>query len=283
MNIKDLRAGPHLLPSIPGSQVVTIFSPKGGVGKTLLAVSLAVIASRKGGRKTLLVDADLDSGDAAVHLDITEGASINDLLPYCGDLRQDILAKFVTHHSPTGVDFILAPSRPELSELVRADQIGSLLEGARRYYQCVVVDTPPCLDYDILYECLDKSDMHILVTTQDLASLKQARTALELLRRLGHNVKERTSVVINQFRERSLLSPAKITEFLGLDRVSTVAEDRDLVERCILDGTPVVFAAGSSQVAQDISSFACQVFGLAQEGSIKNRGRLPWFWRRRIL
>ena len=266
---------------VPGSQVIVVFSPKGGVGKTLMATSIALVASRRGGRKTLLLDMDLDSGDVSVHLDLTEQSSINDLLPYCSDLEPDVMSRFCIHHKAGDIDVVPAPPRPELAEFVKAEHAALLLDGARRLYRCVVLDTPPSTDCDLVYECLEKSDSQVLVITQDLACLRQARTSIELLRRLGVDVKSRTHVVVNRYSEKSLLSLRKIADFLSLDRIHTVTDDREIVERCILDGTPLVLAAGGSDVAKDVTKAASAVLELDVESERQTRAFRPWFGRMR--
>lgn len=283
MNIGDLRTRVEEHASAPGSQVITVFSPKGGVGKTFVAVSLAVVVSRRGGRKVLLLDMDLDSGDASVHLDLNESSSITDLMPYSQDLRPDVLARFVVHHPQSGVDTILAPPRPELSEFVRAEVLGQLIDSARRVYQCIVIDTPPSADCDLVYECLEKSDTQMLVVTQDLACLRQARVSLELLRRLGINVAERTHVVVNAYRERSILSTRKIQDFLGITRLSLVCDDRDAVERSILDGNPLVLGSRAAQVCKEIEAVSLSVADIRHNGHEIQRQRLPLFRRTRKI
>jgi pilus assembly protein CpaE len=281
MRLGDLRARETTGHVIPGSQVVVVFSPKGGVGKTLLATSIALVASRRAGRKTLLVDMDLDSGDVSVHLDLDLQSSINDLLPYCSDLSAEVMSRFCAQHKAGGIDVVLAPPRPELAEFVKTEHTISLLDGARKLYQCIVLDTPPCSDCDLIYECLEKSDTQVLVVTQDLACLRQARTSVELLRRLGLDVANRSHVVVNRYSDRSLLSLRKIVDFLGLERVVTVADDRETVERCILDGTPLVLSAGASGVARDIGAAAASILEIAGDSPRAVRPVVPWFGRLR--
>jgi len=281
MHLSDLRARESTGQAIPGSQVVVVFSPKGGVGKTLLATSIALVASRRAGRKTLLVDMDLDSGDVSVHLDLDDKSSINDLLPYCSDLKAEVMSRFCLHHKAGDIDVVPAPPRPELAEFVRAEHAGLLLDGARRLYQCIVLDTPPSSDCDLVYECLEKSDTQVLVVTQDLACLRQARTSVELLKRLGLDVKSRTYVVVNRYSERSLLSLKRIADFLGLERILTVAEDREVVERCILDGSPLVLSSGASEVSRDVGAAAASILEISGESQRPTRTLMPWFGRRR--
>ncbi len=277
MNLSVLRTRSDEPVPTAGSQVITVFSPKGGVGKTFMAVSIAVTVAKRGRRKVLLCDMDLDSGDVGVHLDLAESVSINDLLPYCQDMRPEVMAKFVVRHAASGVDVIMAPSRPELSEFVRADVVGHLIDGARRTYQCIVIDTPPSADCDLVYECLEKSDTQLLVVTQDLACLRQARTSLELLRRLGVNVKERTYTVVNAYRHKSILSARKISDFLGVGDVLIVTDDRDTVERSILDGSPAVLGARGTQVSKDAETAGSVAANLLLEPTQepKSRFRLP--------
>jgi pilus assembly protein CpaE len=274
MELRTLRGGTseqltQALP--PASETITVFSPKGGVGKTLIACNIAVAASTVLGRRTLLVDLDLDSGDVAVHLDLAEGPSINDLIPYCTDLRPEILRRFVIQHKPSGADVLAAPPRPEMAEFVKASHVAGIVDCARRAYQTIVIDTPPALDNDLVYECLERSDKQVLMVTQDLTCVRQAHTAIELLRRLGFDPEERTRIVVNRFGDSSLLTLAKIKSFLGVGKLVSIAEARDLVERSVLDGRPLVNRSDGSNVARDVASVAFEVLGAPMPPKINDK------------
>ena len=111
-------------------RVLTVFSPKGGVGKTVLATSLATQIARRAGRRVLLVDLDLQFGDAAIMMGVEPEKTIYDLVMTTGELDPEKLAGYVISH-PSGVDVVPAPVRPEDAELVAEDRVARLLDVAK--------------------------------------------------------------------------------------------------------------------------------------------------------
>jgi pilus assembly protein CpaE len=122
-------------------RVVTFFSPKGGAGKTVLACNLAATVARQQQRKTLLLDLDLQFGDAAIMMGIEPEKTIYDLVMARRELDTDALAGYVTAHS-SGVHVLPAPLRPEDAELVTEERLGHLFAVAKESYDVIVVDTP---------------------------------------------------------------------------------------------------------------------------------------------
>src|SRR5258708_13036138 len=128
--------------SRPQGRVVTIFSPKGGTGKTVVATNLAAALTKREGKRTLLLDLDLQFGDAAIVLGIEPEKTIYDLVVAPGELDSEKLAGYVTKHA-SGLDVLPAPLRPEDAELVTESKVTNLLEVARGSYEGIVVDTSP--------------------------------------------------------------------------------------------------------------------------------------------
>ena len=139
-----------IAPAATGTgKVVTVFSPKGGSGKTVLATNLAVAAARSG-RKTLLVDLDLQFGDSALTLAISPRATIADLAASSGDIDREKLQSFITTDDRTGVAVLPAPLRPEQADAVGQAELGAVLDAARSAYDAVVIDTGPLFDAALL-------------------------------------------------------------------------------------------------------------------------------------
>src|SRR5213082_3179135 len=122
----------HAHASGPGrhGKVVTVFSPKGGTGKTVTATNLATALAKYEGKKTLLVDLDLQFGDAAIVMGVEPEKTIYDLVVAPGELDFEKLAGYTTKH-PCGLDILPAPLRPEDAELVTESKITRHLEEAR--------------------------------------------------------------------------------------------------------------------------------------------------------
>ena len=176
-------------------KVVTVFSPKGGSGKTVVATNLAVAAARSG-KRTLLVDLDLQFGDSALTLAVTPRATIADLAASTGDIDSDKLTAFVGTESATGLDVLPAPRRPEEADVVDQAHLAAVLEAARNAYEAVVIDTGPLFDGAML-AALDQTDRLLLVCNPEVTSLKNVRIGLETIDRLGFD-RERVSLVANR-------------------------------------------------------------------------------------
>jgi pilus assembly protein CpaE len=191
--------------SVDGPKVITVFSPKGGSGKTVVSVNLASALARRGTRRTLLVDLDLQFGDAAIMLDVEPVRTLLDV----ADARALATAP-VTHAS--GLDVLPAPLRPEEGELVAAELVRDVLAAARDRYDVVVVDTSPFFHESTLL-ALDATDELLVVSTPEITTVKNVRLALETLERLA--VDARVRVVLNRAGESSALSVADVAAALG--------------------------------------------------------------------
>jgi pilus assembly protein CpaE len=181
----------------PGQQgrILTVFSPKGGTGKTVMSTNLATAFAKHGGKRTLLLDLDLQFGDAAIMLGIEPDKTIYDLVVAPGELDPEKLAGYTTRHS-SGVDVLPAPIRPEDAELVTEAKLSRLLEVAKESYEMIVVDTSPFFHGPML-ATLDSTDELLLVCGLDVPTIKNVRLSLQTLELLSFPT-ERIRVVLNR-------------------------------------------------------------------------------------
>ena len=190
-------------------KVITVFSAKGGVGKTTLATNVATHLAASGAR-TLLVDLDLMFGDVAISLQLSPSATVTDLVAMSGHLDRAGLASVVTTHEHTGLDVIAPSADPADAERIPANVVLELLRMARAQYTYVVVDTPPSFTEHVL-TALDLSDLTLLITTLDIPAVKNLRIALNTLDALGAS-KDSRVIVLNR---------ADLKVGLGADEVET--------------------------------------------------------------
>ncbi|MDX6485974.1 MAG: pilus assembly protein CpaE, partial [Gaiellaceae bacterium] len=176
-------------------RIVTVFSPKGGTGKTVIATNLAASLAKSEERRTLLLDLDLQFGDAAIMLGIEPEKTIFDFVNAPGELDPDKLAGYTTRHK-SGLDILPAPLRPEDAELVTEAKLGRLIEVARACYDVIVVDTSPFFHGPML-ATLDRTDELLLVCSLDVPTLKNVRLALGTLEMLSFP-SARVRVVLNR-------------------------------------------------------------------------------------
>jgi pilus assembly protein CpaE len=233
-------------------RVLTVFSPKGGVGKTVLATSLATQIARKAGRRVLLVDLDLQFGDAAIMMGVEPEKTIYDLVMTTGELDPEKLAGYVISH-PSGVDVVPAPVRPEDAELVAEDRVGRLLDVAKETYDAIVVDTPAFFQATTL-ATLDRTDRLLLVTTLDIPAVKNVKLTLQTLNLL-HYPKDRIHLVINHGMSKAELDRKEVEKALDLKAAFEVPGDRE-VGVAVNRGVPVPMSAPRSGVSKVMAEMA---------------------------
>ena len=176
-------------------RVVTVFSPKGGSGKSVVSTNLAVAAATYAGTKTLLIDLDLQFGDAAIMLGLAPDNTVRELLGTPAALDGEKLGVYTERHS-SGVDVLPAPMSPEDAELVGEEAIRTLLRVARETYDLVVVDTAPFF-YGPMLATLDQTDELLLLCNPDVPTLKNVRLTLKTLELLSFP-EDRLRIVLNR-------------------------------------------------------------------------------------
>lgn len=241
-------------------KVVTVFSPKGGSGKTVLATNLAAATARSG-VETLLIDLDLQFGDSALTLAVSPRATIADLAASAGDIDLEKLKAFVSTDSRTGLSLLPSPKRPEEADLVGAPQLAAILEAARGGFGAVVIDTGPVFDAPML-AALDHSEQLLLVCNPEVTSLKNVRIGLETIDRLGFP-RERVSLVANRIGAAGAVARDDIEDALDTKIAFELPDDPE-VPAAINRALPVVLANEGTSFSQAAGRLADTVFAGAR-------------------
>ncbi|HEX2698488.1 MAG TPA: AAA family ATPase, partial [Anaerolineales bacterium] len=234
-------------------KVVTVYSPKGGTGCTTLAVNLA-IALHNEDTHVVLVDANLQFGDVAVFVNEQGKNTILDIAPRVDELDPDVVEEIMIKHEASGIRILAAPQRPEQAEKVSADQFSKVLEYLRRLYAYVVVDTAPILT-DITLAAIDASDSIVLVTTQDIPAIKNARLFLDLLQTMGVE-RERIVFTMNKFDKRITITPERVGENLKQEVKAIVPLDERVAIPAVNRGVPFMLDNKAQPVARGVFSLA---------------------------
>jgi len=235
-----------------GGRVVTVFSPKGGTGKTAVATNLAAALAKREGKRTLLLDLDLQFGDAAIVLGIEPERTIYDLVVAPGELDPEKLAHYVTKH-PSGVDLLAAPLRPEDAELVVESKVTGLIEVARNCYDLIIVDTSPFFHGPML-ATLDRTDELLVICGLDVPTLKNVGLALQTLELLSFP-SSRLRYVMNRANQNVGLKATEVEAALKVKIANTLPTD-NVVSLTINRGNPAVIAEPRSDFAKGIASLA---------------------------
>jgi pilus assembly protein CpaE len=233
-------------------RIITVFSPKGGTGKTVTATNLATSFAKYEGQRTLLLDLDLQFGDAAIMLGIEPSKTIYDLVVAPGELDSEKLAGYITQHT-SGVDVLPAPLRPEDAELVTESKLARLLEVARESYDQIVVDTSPFFHGPML-ATLDRTDELLMVCGLDVPTLKNVRLSLQTLELLSFPT-SRIRFVLNRANSKVGMKKKEVEGALEITIGFEVPSDR-AVPLGVNRGTPPVLGDAGSDYAKAIRSIA---------------------------
>jgi len=195
--------------------IIVLFSPKGGVGKSTIAVNLAVGLSRFYDYKTLLVDADLWFGDVGVLLNLASRKSVFDISAE-EDTNLGVLQQVLVQHS-SGTHLLLRPPDLSTAEKIRSDIVVSAISSYRALFDYVIVDTHPTLD-ELNLQILDVADRIIMITTPEISAVHHTSRFLEVSGALG--ISNKLSLVLN--RANSGIRLAALEEQLGMPIAGTV-------------------------------------------------------------
>lgn len=249
--------GVKMMPGVaaPQGKVVVVYSPKGGTGRTTIAINLAIALRTDENTKVALVDANLRFGDVAVFLNEQGKNTILDLTPRVDELDPDIVREVMVTHRTSGVDLLAAPPRPEMAEDVTGEQFSKLLNYLRRIYQYIIIDTTSDLT-EAVQAGLDAADQIILVTTQDIPSIKNANLFLSLADATGIK-RDRVLFVMNKFDKRISIMPDRVGASLRQEILCVIPFDDKVVSFSVNRGIPFMLDNNKIQpVGKSISQLA---------------------------
>jgi len=245
----------HVEPPRPvNGQVVTFFSPKGGVGRTTLAVNFAVAARTELGKRVALVDGGLQFGDVGVLLNLNpKNQSIADVAREMASGDMETLDSTLIDHS-TGVRVLMAPPSPEMAELVTPDHVSRIVSALRATHDLVVVDCSPLLQ-DVTLAFLDQSDVVLTVLTLEITNIKNIRQFLALVEQLGYP-EGKVQLLLNRADSGYGIRLQDVESSIGRKISHSVVSDGRTVVYALNRGVPFMVAARQTRVSEDVARLA---------------------------
>jgi len=224
-----------LTPAKPTSRgrIITVYSPRGGAGCTMLASNLAVTLYNEE-THVVLVDGNLQFGDVQVLFNVKGRNSILDLALRAEELDAELVEEVVTQHS-SGIH-LLTPPRPDEAEKVTGAQFAQLLAFLSQIYPYVIVDTTHWLT-DITLAAFDSSDLILLIATQDVPCIARMRKFLDLVPLLKVNP-QNLVMVMNQYDKRIGLTPEKISQAFNREITAVLPTEMGIVIPSVNRGVP---------------------------------------------
>jgi pilus assembly protein CpaE len=240
------------LGAVGAGKVITFYSPKGGSGCTTLATNLAICLNNED-TSVIIVDGNLQFGDVAVFLNEQGKFSILDLTSRADELDPEIINNVTIKHSQSGVRILAAPMKPEQADMVSGEQFSKVVRYLRNLYSYIIIDTTTSLQ-NITASAIDSGDILVLLTTQDIPSIKNSRLFLDEIDALGFD-RKRVIFVMNKFDKRIGITPEKVSENLKQEITSVIPyEERVIVS--VNRGIPFILVDKSRPLSHSILSLA---------------------------
>jgi pilus assembly protein CpaE len=235
-------------------RVISVFAPKGGVGKTTIAFNLAVALGQQE-HQTVLIDGSLQFGDLRALLKVPVDA------PSILDLPTDRIAESdladVLWRDPSGIDILLAPPRVEMAEMVNPRDIDKILSLLRRVYQATIIDMSATIS-DVNLAFLDASDTIVEIVTYDSTTIHNTIAMADTFRSIGYPA-SKVRYLVNRADSAGGIDPGDLQRALGRIPEHSVVSDGQLVVRSNNEGVPFVLADPNAMVSQDMARTAAEL------------------------
>lgn len=235
------------------AQVITVFSGKGGVGKTSIAVNLSVALAARPSTKVALVDADIQFGDASLTLNVLPRSTIADIVAEKGQLEGKVLPGYMTAYSDS-LHLLAAPFRPEQADKVTGTVVTAILKQLKELYDYVIVDTATSFS-EVSIASLDAADKVLLVTVLDLPAVKNTKAALETMESLGYH-QEKIVLLLNRATPEGGIDAREVEESLKRKFALAIPTDGKTVVGSVNKGFPFILANPAALVSQKIIALA---------------------------
>ena len=258
---KRLQEQGENAPPVARGTIITVFGAKGGIGKTTIATNLATALVQATGANVTLIDMDTRFGDVAIMMDIAVEQSIADLGRRIDELdRESIKEGLVRHH--TGVTVLPAPLHPTEWRDLTPQHIEKIVDLIAQGHDYVVIDTPGTFN-EIIATTLELGDLILLMTSMDIASIKDTALALEMLRAADLS-EDNVKLVINHSTSANSLREEDVERVLEYDVTWRIPHDYNVASSNQL-GIPIVVAKPYARVSRAITDIAHAISGVASE------------------
>jgi pilus assembly protein CpaE len=235
-------------------EMIAVCSAKGGVGRTVLAVNLAVALS-KNNIQVNVMDGSYQFGDVCMAMDLYPTFSIKDVVEQLSTIDDFALTGYLVNHS-SGVKVLAAPERPEYADLIEPQAVERISDLLLARHDYVIADTGVGLQERSL-QLIEKADQVFVVTNLEMATIKNTRLMLETLELLG--LKNKVKVIVNRSTMESVIQASDVADILGEDTPIFIPNQFQIVSHSINVGIPFVMSHGKSDIAKAVFKLAEQM------------------------
>ena len=230
------------------SEVIAIFSTKGGTGKTTISVNMAASLS-KIGKRICVIDLDLQFGDVGVFMNIPRTETISDLM-YSNDMSSASVDSFLYKHE-SGVNVLCAPNSPEEADAILPKHLEIIIRAVRDRFDYTILDLPPLLD-DNTIAAIEEADYIWFVTNPEISTLKNSKVCMNILQNL--NLDEKIRIVLNKDDDSSIKKD-NVRKVLGTDIELAIPYDYNTAVTAVNRGKPFVLSAPRSKASKAFEKY----------------------------
>ncbi len=258
---KRMRLAGQTAPTAARGTVITVFGAKGGIGKTTISTNLATVLARITNSSVVLVDMDTRFGDVAIMMDVAVEQSIADLARHLGSLDRDKVRDYlVPHHS--GAMILAAPLHPSEWRDLTPQHIEQIIHLLAQSHDYVIIDTPGTFN-EIVAAALEQASIILLVTSMDIASIKDTALALEMLRSASIS-EDKVKLTVNRCTAANSLREDDVERVLEYEVFWRIPHDLSVASSTQL-GQPIVLTKPYARVSRSITDLAYTLSGVHRE------------------
>jgi pilus assembly protein CpaE len=234
-------------------RVITVFSTKGGAGKSVIATNVAVLLAQRSEKPVVLIDADLQFGDIAVMLKLAPQHTIVDAVSALDRLDASLLRSLLVEHTASGLWVLPAPLEPAFADQIGAAEMNRIVELLRTFCEFVVVDTPAYFN-DVVLGLIEVSDEVLLVAGMDIPNIKNVKIGLQTLRLLNTPM-EKLRLVLNRANSKVKLDVGEVERTLSV-KADALIPSEVAVPQSVNKGMPVVLSDRKAAVSRSLEQLA---------------------------
>lgn len=238
-------------------KIISTFSNKGGIGKTSIAVNLAVELAQMSKEKVALIDLNLQLGDVATFLDMTPPFAMDYIADNINNLDEDELLKAMTRYKNTSLYVIADPLNIDKSKDITAEQIKNILTALKKTFSYIVIDIGTNIDSKTI-TALDFSDLVLLIAIVNLPAIRSTQRCMELFDKLGYNA-DKIKLVLNRYMENEDIKTSDIEEVVKQKVYWKIPNNYLIMMSAINKGVPVNEINPDSNVAVNYKEFASKI------------------------
>jgi len=219
-------------------QVYTVFSTKGGVGKTFVSINLAASLAKNAEKRVVLVDLDLDFGNAALALNLYPKFTITDVIDDIRHMDSDLIESYLIPHE-SGIKVLPANLQPNMNDFINAEHIHVILEALRESFDYVVVDMPGRF-VETIMPALALADQLLVITTPELSAVRNIKVLLVTLKDLNFP-QSKIRIVLNKEDLRGEIKKNDVETTLNKKVDAAIGLDYRRVLSSLNRGVPLVY------------------------------------------